>query len=278
MPVKVFKQTSPARRYYSVSSFEEITKKKPEKALLSPLKKSGGRNNKGRLTMRHLGGGHKRQYRIIDFKRDKVGVPGKCAAIEYDPNRSARIALINYADGEKRYILWPVGLKVGDAVISSEGADIRPGNCLPLANIPLGTIIHNIEMTLGKGGQIVRSAGGGAQLMAKEGDYAQLRLPSGEMRKVRQNCYAVVGQVGNIDHSNIKLGKAGRKRHLGIRPTVRGSAMSPRDHPHGGGEGRQPIGKPGPRSPWGKPTLGKKTRNNKRSDQFIVRRRSKKRR
>lgn len=276
MPAKEFKPTSPARRYYTVSSFEEITKKKPEKALLSPLKKSGGRNNKGRLTMRHQAGGHKRQYRIIDFKRDKVDVPGKCAAIEYDPNRSARIALINYADGEKRYILWPVGLKVGDAVISSESADIRPGNCLPLANIPLGTIIHNIEMTLGKGGQIVRSAGGGAQLMAKEGDYAQLRLPSGEMRNVLIRCKATIGQVGNVEHENISIGKAGRSRWKGRKPTVRGVVMNPRDHPHGGGEGKSPVGRKTPMSKWGKPAHGAKTRSKKASDKLIVRRRGSK--
>lgn len=276
MPVKEFKPTSPARRYYTVSSFEEITKKKPEKALLEPIKRTGGRNNKGRLTMRHQGGGHKRQYRLVDFKRDKVGVPGKCAAIEYDPNRSARIALIHYADGDKRYILWPVGLKVGDAVLASESADIRPGNCLPLLNIPLGTIIHNVELTLGKGGQIVRSAGGGAQLMAKEGDYAQLRLPSGEMRNVLIRCKATIGQVGNVEHENISLGKAGRSRWKGIRPTVRGVVMNPRDHAHGGGEGKSPVGRKTPVSKWGKPAHGTKTRSKKASDKLIVRRRGSK--
>jgi large subunit ribosomal protein L2 len=246
--------------------------------LIVELRKSGGRNAQGRITVRHRGGGSARQYRKIDFKREKHGIPAKVVAIEYDPNRSARIALLTYADGEKRYIIAPLSLRVGDSVVSGPNAEVRLGNCLPLENMPLGTVVHCVEYRLGQGAQMARSAGSSVQLLAKEGDYATLRLPSGEMRKVRQNCYAVVGQVGNIDHSNIKLGKAGRKRHLGIRPTVRGSAMSPRDHPHGGGEGRQPIGKPGPRSPWGKPTLGKKTRTNKRSDQFIVRRRSKKRR
>jgi large subunit ribosomal protein L2 len=261
----------------SGDTFEDITKDTPERSLIVELRKSGGRNAQGRITVRHRGGGSARQYRKIDFKRDKHGIPAKVVAIEYDPNRSARIALLTYADGEKRYIIAPLGLRVGDGVVSGPNAEVRLGNCLPLENMPLGTVVHCVEYRLGQGAQMARSAGSSVQLLAKEGDYATLRLPSGEMRKVRQNCYAVVGQVGNIDHSNIKLGKAGRKRHLGIRPTVRGSAMSPRDHPHGGGEGRQPIGKPGPRSPWGKPTLGKKTRNNKRSDQFIVRRRSKKR-
>lgn len=276
MPVKQFKPTSPARRYYSVSSFEEITKSKPEKKLVKPIKRSGGRNNQGRLTMRHVGGGHKKQFRVIDFRRDKAGVPGTCAAIEYDPNRSARIALIHYADGDKRYILWPMGLKVGDSVISDERADIRPGNCLPLANIPLGTVVHNVEMTLGKGGQMVRSAGSGAQLMAKEGRYAQLRLPSGEMRNVLQACRATIGQIGNVEHENISLGKAGRTRWKGVRPTVRGVVMNPRDHPHGGGEGKSPVGRKTPVSKWGKPARGAKTRAAKPSDKLIVRRRGSK--
>lgn len=273
MPVKQFKATSPARRYYTVSSFAEVTKKSPEKRLLQPLQKSGGRNNQGRITMRHVGGGHKRQYRLIDFKRDKIGVPGVCVAVEYDPNRSARIALIKYADGEKRYILWPHGLRVGDTVVSNERADIRPGNCMPLANIPLGTIVHNIELKLGKGGQIVRSAGGGAQLMAKEGKLAQLRLPSGEMRNVLSLCKATVGQVGNVEHENISVGKAGRSRWKGVRPTVRGVVMNPRDHPHGGGEGKSPVGRKTPVSKWGKPAHGSRTRGKKASDKMIVRRR-----
>ncbi len=276
MPVRQFKPTSPARRYYTVSSFDEITKSKPEKALLTPLKKSGGRNNKGRVTMRHVGGGHKRQYRIIDFKRDKFGIPGKVAAIEYDPNRSARIALVNYADGEKRYILWPLGLKVGDRIIADESADMRPGNCMPLASIALGTVVHNMELKLGKGGQIVRSAGTGAQLMAKEGKYAQVRLPSGEMRNVLINCKATVGQVGNVEHENISIGKAGRSRWAGVKPTVRGVVMNPRDHPHGGGEGKSPVGRKTPVSKWGKPSHGMKTRRKKASDGLIVRRRSSK--
>lgn len=273
MALKQYKPTSPARRYFSVSTFEEITKTKPEKSLVKPLKKTGGRNNQGRLTARHVGGGHKRMYRVIDFKRDKINVPGKVAAIEYDPNRSARIALINYADGEKRYILMPLGLKVGDTIISSDTADIKPGNTLPLANIPVGTIIHNVELTLGKGGQMARSAGSGAQLMAKEGKYASLRLPSGEMRMVLQGCKATIGQVGNTDHENISLGKAGRSRWKGTRPTVRGVVMNPRDHPHGGGEGKSPIGRKTPSTPWGKPALGTKTRPKKASDKLIVRRR-----
>jgi large subunit ribosomal protein L2 len=278
MGIRKYKPTSPGRRGMSGDTFEDVTKDKPERSLIVELRKSGGRNAQGRITVRHRGGGNARQYRTIDFKREKHGIPAKVVAIEYDPNRSSRIALLTYADGEKRYIIAPLGLRVGDSVVSGPNAEVHLGNCLPLANMPLGTVVHCVEFRLGQGAQMARSAGSSVQLLAKEGDYATLRLPSGEMRKVRQSCYAVVGQVGNIDHSNIKLGKAGRKRHLGIRPTVRGSAMSPRDHPHGGGEGRQPIGKPGPRSPWGKPTLGKKTRNNKRSDQFIVRRRSKKRR
>ncbi len=276
MPVKVFKPITPARRFYTVASFEEITKSKPEKSLLRPIKRTGGRNNQGKLTVRHQGGGHKRQYRIIDFKRDKMGVPGKCAAIEYDPNRSARIALIDYADGEKRYILWPLGLKVGDTVIADDRADIRPGNTMPLANIPLGTIVHNIELKPGKGGQIVRSAGAGAQLMAKEGKLAQLRLPSGEMRNVLAICKATIGQLGNVEHENISIGKAGRSRWKGIRPGVRGVVMNPRDHPHGGGEGKSPVGRKTPVSKWGKPAHGQKTRGKKLSDKMIVRRRSSK--
>jgi large subunit ribosomal protein L2 len=278
MGIRKYKPTSPGRRGMSVDTFEDITKDTPERSLIVELRKKGGRNAQGKITVRHRGGGSARQYRKVDFRREKHGIPARVTAIEYDPNRSPRIALLTYADGEKRYIIAPLGLRVGDSVVSGPNAEVRLGNCLPLENMPLGTVVHCVEIRLGQGAQMARSAGSSVQLLAKEGDYATLRLPSGEMRKVRQNCYAVVGQVGNIDHGNIKLGKAGRKRHLGIRPTVRGSAMSPRDHPHGGGEGRQPIGKPGPRSPWGKPTLGKKTRNNKRSDQFIVRRRSKKRR
>jgi large subunit ribosomal protein L2 len=257
----------------SVSTFEEITKTKPEKSLTVSLKKHAGRNNQGKITTRHRGGGAKRAYRIIDFKRNKLGVPAKVAAIEYDPNRSARIALLHYVDGEKRYILAPVGLKVGDRVQAGPEADIRVGNALPLKNIPTGTTIHNIELERGRGGQMVRGAGVGAQLMAKEGDYAQVRLPSGEQRRVHILCMATIGQVGNTDHENRKLGKAGRSRHLGRRPTVRGSVMNPRDHPHGGGEGRAPIGGK-PQTPWGKPALGYKTRRNKRTDQFIVRRRN----
>jgi len=276
MAIKQFKPTTPSRRYYTVSTFEEITKKKREKSLVKPLKKSGGRNNQGRITMRHRGGGHKRLYRIIDFKRDKVGVPGVCEAIEYDPNRSARIALIKYADGERRYILWPLGLEVGDTVIAGDDVDIRPGNCLPLANIPLGTIVHNIELSPGKGGQIVRSAGSGAQLMAKEGKYAQLRLPSGEMRNVLAVCKATIGQVGNVDHENVALGKAGRSRWKGMRPTVRGVVMNPRDHPHGGGEGKSPVGRKTPVSKWGKPAHGTRTRHAKQSDKLIIRRRGSK--
>ena len=277
MAIRKFKPTSPGRRGMTGDTFEDITKDKPERALLRDMRRHGGRNAHGKITVRHRGGGSRRQYRQVDFKRDKHDIPAKVVAIEYDPNRSARIALLTYADGEKRYIIAPLGLRVGDSVLSGPNVEVRLGNSLPLAKMPLGTVVHNVEFREGNGAQMARSAGSSVQLLAKEGEYATLRLPSGEMRKVRQNCYAVVGQVSNLDHSNIKLGKAGRKRHMGIRPTVRGSAMSPRDHPHGGGEGRQPIGKPGPRSPWGKPTLGKKTRNNKRSDQFIVRRRSKKR-
>lgn len=256
MALKVYRPTSPGRRGMSSSTFEEITKGKPEKSLLLPLKKRGGRNNQGRITVRHRGGGVKRRLRIIDFKRDKAGVPGRVAAIEYDPNRSARIALIYYADGEKRYILAPTELGVGDTIMSGSDAEVKPGNALPLKLIPTGSPIHNIELERGRGGQLVRSAGVAAQLMVKEGEYALVRLPSGEMRRIRGDCLATIGQVGNVDHQNIKLGKAGRKRLLGRRPTVRGSAMSPRDHPHGGGEGRSPIGRPGPKTPWGKPTLG----------------------
>ncbi|GAB4522958.1 MAG: 50S ribosomal protein L2 [Anaerolineae bacterium] len=262
----------------SVSTFEEITRTEPERSLLVPLKKSAGRNSQGRITVRHRGGGHKRQYRIIDFRRDKFGIPGRVDSIEYDPNRTARIALIVYRDGEKRYILAPQDLRVGDIVMSGPDAEIRPGNALPLENIPLGTLIHNIELYPGRGGQLVRSAGTAAQLLAKEGDYAQVRLPSGEVRLIHLKCMATIGQVGNVDHSNINLGKAGRKRWLGWRPEVRGSAMTPRDHPHGGGEGRSPIGLPGPKTPWGKPALGYKTRRNKSTDRYIVRRRSSRRR
>ena len=278
MGIKKYKPTTPGRRGMLGYTFEEITKTKPERSLIVPLKRHAGRNVYGRVTVRHRGGGNKRYYRLIDFKRDKRGIPAKVAAIEYDPNRTARIALLHYADGEKRYIIAPLGLKVGDTVMAGPEAEIHPGNAMPIANIPTGTMIHNIELYPGKGGQLVRAAGSSAQLLAKEGDYAHIRLPSGEVRLVRQECYATIGQVGNVEHSNIKLGKAGRKRHMGIRPTVRGSAMSPRDHPHGGGEGRQPIGLPGPKSPWGKPTLGAKTRRNKKTAKYIVRRRSKKRR
>ena len=275
MALKVYRPTSPGRRGMSGSSFEEITKDKPEKSLLLPLKKGGGRNNQGRITVRHRGGGTKRRLRIIDFKRDKAGVPGRVAAIEYDPNRSARIALIYYADGEKRYILAPTELGVGDTIMSGSDAEVKTGNALPLKLIPTGSPIHNIELERGRGGQLVRSAGAAAQLMVKEGEYALVRLPSGEMRRIRGDCLATIGQVGNVDHQNIKLGKAGRKRLLGRRPTVRGSAMSPRDHPHGGGEGRSPIGLPGPKTPWGKPALGYRTRKPKASDKMIVKRRGK---
>lgn len=274
MAVKRYSPTSPARRFMTVSTFEEITKKEPEKSLVETLKKTGGRNVYGRITVRHIGGGTKRKYRIIDFKRNKDGIDAKVAAIEYDPNRTANIALLYYVDGEKRYILAPVGLKVGDIVESGPEADIKPGNALPLANIPVGTMVHNIELKPGKGGQLVRSAGGAAQLMAKEGDYAQLRLPSGEVRMVSQLCKATIGQVSNIEHENISVGKAGRKRWMGVRPTVRGVVMNPVDHPHGGGEGKSPIGRPSPVTPWGKPTLGYKTRKkNKKSDKYIVKKR-----
>ena len=278
MPVRKYKPTSPGRRGMTGDLFEEITKSRPERSLTSPRKRQGGRNVHGRVTVRHRGGGHRRQLRKVDFKRKKHGIPATVAEIEYDPNRSARLALLFYADGEKRYIVAPMDLKVGDRVMSGPEAEVRPGNSLPLEKIPLGTVVHNIELKEGKGGQMARSAGTGAQLLGKEGVYAALRLPSGEVRSVRLTCYATIGEVGNPDHNNIKLGKAGRKRYLGIRPTVRGSAMSPRDHPHGGGEGRQGIGLPGPKSPWGKPTLGKKTRRNKSTNKYIIRRRSKGRR
>lgn len=278
MPVKTYKPVTPSLRGMTGYTFEEITRTVPERSLLVPRQKHGGRNVYGRVTVRHRGGGNRRHIRIVDFKRDKRDVPARVAAIEYDPNRTARLALLHYADGEKRYIIAPLDLRVGDTVIAGTQVDIRPGNSLPIANIPVGTMIHNIELYEGRGGQLVRAAGGAAQLLAKEGEYAQVRLPSGEVRLIRQTCWATIGQVGNLDHSNIKLGKAGRKRHLGIRPTVRGSAMTPRDHPHGGGEGRQPIGLPGPKSPWGKPTLGYRTRRNKRTQKYILRRRSQKRR
>ncbi len=275
MALKVYRPTSPGRRGMIGAGFGEITKEKPERSLLLPLRKRAGRNSQGKITVRHRGGGAKRNIRIIDFKRDKTGVPGRVAAIEYDPNRSARLALIYYADGEKRYILAPEGLGVGDNIKSGSDAEIKPGNSLPLKSIPGGTMIHNIELSLGKGGQSVRSAGTAAQLVAKEGDYALVRLPSGEVRRVHGDCSATVGQVGNIEHQGVKLGKAGRRRWLGWRPSVRGSAMTPRDHPHGGGEGRSPIGMPGPKTPWAKPALGYKTRKRKASDKLIVKRRGK---
>jgi large subunit ribosomal protein L2 len=273
MAIKQFKPTSPGRRGMSGHSFDEITKSKPEKSLLATRKKMAGRNAQGKITLRHRGGGSKRRIRLIDFRRDKVGVPGRVAAIEYDPGRSSRIALIFYRDGEKRYIIAPSGLKVGDVIEAGPAVEVRLGNALPLQNMPNGTIIHNIELQPGRGGQIVRSAGGSAQLMAKEGDYTLVRLPSGEMRRVLSRCMATVGQVGNVENSLIKLGKAGRSRHRRRRPAVRGVVMNPNDHPHGGGEGKAPVGMPGPKSPWGKPTLGKRTRDKKPSDKFIVRRR-----
>ena len=274
MAYKSFKPYTPGRRQMTVSTFEEITTDKPEKSLLAPVHNHGGRNGSGKMTVRHQGGGHKRQYRIIDFKRMKDNVPATVATIEYDPNRTCRIALLHYADGEKRYILAPKGLKVGNIVTSGPESDIKIGNCLPLINIPLGTVVHNVELKIGKGGQMVRSAGNGAQLMAKEGKYATLRLPSGEMRMVPIVCRASIGVVGNGDHNLVNIGKAGRKRHMGIRPTVRGSVMNPNDHPHGGGEGKTGIGRPGPCTPWGKPALGLKTRKkNKQSNKLIVRRR-----
>jgi len=277
MAIKIYKPTSPGRRGMSVSTFEEVTRSRPERSLVVGLRKRAGRNNEGRVTVRHRGGGNKRLYRVIDFKRNKIGIPGRVASIEYDPNRSARIALVVYADGEKRYILAPLDLKVGVQLLAGPTAEMRVGNALPLRNIPLGTMIHNIEMYPGRGGQMVRSAGAAAQVMAKEGAYVTVRLPSGEMRRVLTECMATIGQVGNTDHANINYGKAGRKRWLGWRPTVLGVAMDPNSHPHGGGEGRSPVGMPGPKTPWGKPALGYRTRVNKRTDQYIVRRRSKKR-
>lgn len=277
MAVKKYSPTSPARRFMTVSTFEEITKTEPEKSLVETLRKSGGRNSYGRITVRHVGGGARQKYRLIDFKRDKDGIKAKVAAIEYDPNRTANIALLFYVDGEKRYILAPVDLKVGDIVESGEKADIKPGNALPLINIPVGSLIHNIELKPGKGGQLVRAAGNAAQLMAKEGDYAQVRLPSGEVRMIRMLCKASIGQLSNLENENISIGKAGRKRWMGVRPTVRGVVMNPVDHPHGGGEGKSPIGRPSPVTPWGKPTLGYKTRKKKnKSDNFIVKRRNQK--
>jgi large subunit ribosomal protein L2 len=273
MAVRQHKPTSPGRRGASGYTFDEITKKRPEKSLLAPRPRQAGRNNQGRISVRHRGGGHKRRLRIIDFKRDKIGVPGKVAAIEYDPNRSGRIALIHYADGEKRYILWPVGLSVGDTVMAGPEAEVKPGNALPLRSIPSGNIVHNLELHQGRGAQLVRGAGASAQLLAREGDYVMVRLPSGEVRRLHADCMATIGQVGNVEHDQIKLGRAGRKRHMGRRPKVRGSAMNPRDHPHGGGEGRSPIGMPGPKTPWGKPTLGYRTRRRKDTNKYIVRRR-----
>ena len=276
MSIKTYRPTSPARRQMSVSGFDGVDKHaKPEKSLIEVVKKNSGRNSYGRITVRHKGGGNRRKYRVIDFRRDKLDMPGKVLRLEYDPNRTAFIALTEYEDGERRYILAPVGLAAGDTVVSSPAADIKPGNCLPLENIPVGTVIHNIELYPGRGAQFVRAAGVAAQLMAKEAGMATIRMPSGEMRKVRLDCRATIGQVGNIDHSNVSIGKAGRKRHMGIRPTVRGSVMNPCDHPHGGGEGKSPIGRPGPVTPWGKPTLGYKTRKAKnRTNKFIVKRRN----
>ena len=278
MAIRVYKPTSPARRFMSVLTFEEITKKTPERSLTTDLRHRAGRNNQGKITVRHQGGGARRKYRIIDFKRIKNdGIPATVKAIEYDPNRTCFIALLYYANGDKSYILAPLGLKVGDTVMSGPTADIKPGNCLPIANIPLGTLIHNIEIKIGRGGQMVRSAGTAAQVMAKEGEYAQIRLPSGEVRKVSMNARATIGQVGNTDHSNVRIGKAGRKRHMGVRPTVRGVVMNPCDHPHGGGEGRSPVGMPAPMSPWGKKTQGVKTRKHRKySDKLIVSRPNKK--
>ena len=278
MPTKVYKPTSPGRRGMSGSTFEEITRTEPERSLLVSLPRKAGRNMRGKITVRHRGGGHKRRYRLIDFRRDKFGIPARVSSIEYDPTRSARIALLSYADGEKRYIIAPLGLKVGDAVMSGSEADNRVGNALPIVNIPVGTFIHNIELEPGRGGQLVRAAGASAQLMAKEGEYAHVRLPSGEVRLIHTRCLATIGQVGNVEHGHIKLGKAGRARWLGRRPAVRGTVMPPNSHPHGGGEGKAPIGLPGPKSPWGKPTLGYKTRRRKATDKWIVRRRAKKRR
>ena len=278
MAIKSFKPYTPSRRNMTVSAFDGVDKKaKPVRSLLDSVKKNSGRNSYGRITVRHRGGGNKRKYRIIDFKRDKFEMPATVQRLEYDPNRSAFIALVKYEDGELRYILAPVGIKAGDVVVSSAAADIKPGNCLPIANIPVGTVIHNIELNPGRGAQLVRSAGAAAQLMAKEGDLAQVRLPSGEVRYIRTNCMAVIGQVGNLDHENVHIGKAGRKRHMGIRPTVRGSVMNPNDHPHGGGEGKSPVGRPGPVTPWGKPAMGLKTRKTKNpTNKFIVKRRNSK--
>lgn len=273
MAIRVYKPTSPGRRDMSGTSFEELSGKGPEKSLLAPMRSKAGRNHRGKVTIRHRGGGHKRRYRVIDFRRDKLGIPATVSSIEYDPNRSARIALLTYADGEKRYIVAPQGLKVGDTAMSGPAAEIRVGNALPISNIPLGTMIHNIELQPGRGGQIARAAGVSAQLMAREGEYAFVRMPSGEVRRIHVRCLATIGQVSNAEHSQITLGKAGRKRWLGWRPTVRGSAMDPKSHPHGGGEGRTPIGRPGPKTPWGKPTLGYRTRRNRRTDKYIVRRR-----
>lgn len=275
MPLRALKPITPGQRGAVVIRNDDITRSKPKKSLLRPLKKTGGRNSQGRITVRHRGGGHKRRFRVIDFKRDKFDIPGEVVSIEYDPNRTGRIALIKYPDGDWRYILAPNGLEVGHKIEAGEKAEIKPGNALPLRSIPSGSQVHNIELKVGKGGQIVRSAGGSAQVLAKEDKYTLIRLPSGEMRYVLSNCMATIGQVSNLDHKNIKLGKAGRKRHMGRRPEVRGVAMSPRDHPHGGGEGRSPIGMPGPKTPWGKPALGYRTRNNKSTDRFIARRRSK---
>ncbi len=275
MAIKKYNPTSPARRFMTVSAFDEVTKSEPERSLLEPLKKHAGRNSYGRITVRHRGGGNRQKYRVIDFKRDKDGMNATVIGIEYDPNRSANIALLQYEDGEKRYIIAPYGLTDGDVVVSGEGVDIKPGNAMMIRDIPVGTLIHNIELWPGRGGQLVRSAGNSAQLMAKEGDYAQVRLPSGEVRMIRTNCRATIGQVGNIDYENISIGKAGRKRHMGWRPTVRGVVMNPCDHPHGGGEGKSPIGRPAPVTPWGKPALGLKTRKTKnKSDKFIVKRRN----
>lgn len=273
MGIKQYKPTSPGRRGASGYTFDEITKKRPEKSLLAPLSKKAGRNSQGRISVRHRGGGHKRRLRVIDFKRDKTGVPGKVASIEYDPNRSARIALIYYADGEKRYIIWPLGLAVGDTVMAGPEAEIKPGNALPLRNIPPGNLIHNLELHMDHGAQLVRGAGASAQLMASEGDNVMVRLPSGEVRRIHAGCMASIGQVGNVEHDQITLGRAGRRRLMGRRPKVRGTVMSPRDHPHGGGEGRSPIGLPGPKTPWGKPTLGYRTRRRKDTNKYIVRRR-----
>lgn len=277
MPVKIYRPTSPGRRDMSVSTFETITRTKPERSLTVVLKRTGGRNSQGRITVRHRGGGHKRRYRIIDFKRDRWSAPARVMSIEYDPNRSSRIALLSYEDGEKRYIIAPLGVQVGDMLESGPNADIRPGNALPIRNIPLGTQIHNIELYPGRGAQLARSAGVSAQLVAKEGPRAQVRLPSGEVRLIEMDCLATIGQVSNPDHSNISMGKAGRRRWLGIRPSVRGVAMDPSSHPHGGGEGRSPIGMPGPKTPWGQPALGKRTRRNKRTGKYIIRRSSKRR-